>query len=226
MPILLSVPHATNHVPARFRSVFASQQARAALDSHRGIDFGAAALAKQLQKRLAAPLTLAKMTRLLVDLNRSARHRKLLSEWSRLLPPALVLELRAHHAAYVENEIARVRQARGPVTHVAIHSFTPRLGADIRKFDVGLLYDPSRPRERALAWRLRTALREAGLTVRLNAPYRGSADGLPTTLRHLFPDRRYAGLELEVNQAILLRGRDRHKQSSIVQVLSEQLARI
>jgi hypothetical protein len=38
------------------------------------------------------------------------------------------------------------------------------------------------------------------LVVRLNYPYRGSADGLTTHLRRLHPNSDYAGIEIEVNQ--------------------------
>ena len=39
--------------------------------------------------------------------------------------------------------------ARKQVLHVAVHSFTPVLHGERRNADVGLLYDPARPRERA-----------------------------------------------------------------------------
>jgi hypothetical protein len=40
----------------------------------------------------------------------------------------------------------------------------------------------------------------------MNYPYRGTADGLPTTLRRAHPDARYAGIEIEVNQRFPRRG--------------------
>jgi hypothetical protein len=36
--------------------------------------------------------------------------------------------------------------------------------------------------------------------VRRNYPYRGDADGLTTHLRKRYPDGRYTGVEIEVNQ--------------------------
>jgi len=67
-----------------------------------------------------------------------------------------------------------------------------------------VLYDPRRRWERALAGRLVDGWRAAcpGLRARRNAPYRGDADGLTTTLRRHWADRRYAGLELELNQSL------------------------
>ena len=39
--------------------------------------------------------------------------------------------------------------------------------------------------------------------MRRNYPYRGSSDGLTTTLRGLFADPDYLGIEIEVNQALV-----------------------
>jgi predicted N-formylglutamate amidohydrolase len=84
---------------------------------------------------------------------------------------------------------------------LAIHSFTPVLRGR-RGFAIGILYDPARRRERALAqaWqrRLRSAL--PGVGGRLNAPYRGDSDGLTSVLRVELPASRYRGFEIELNQ--------------------------
>ncbi|MNC89676.1 hypothetical protein D3C83_56490 [compost metagenome] len=44
------------------------------------------------------------------------------------------------------------------------------------------------------------------MRVRRNYPYRGIADGLPTWLRRRYPNARYGGVELEVNQSVLTAG--------------------
>jgi predicted N-formylglutamate amidohydrolase len=97
------------------------------------------------------------------------------------------------------------------------------LDGKVRQADVGLLYDPRRERERALAARWKAAIleRRPGLGVRFNYPYAGRADGLTTALRRRFPDERYAGIELEVNQRFPLSGgRD---WARLRRVLSESL---
>ncbi|MGZ5244731.1 MAG: N-formylglutamate amidohydrolase, partial [Bacteroidia bacterium] len=38
------------------------------------------------------------------------------------------------------------------------------------------------------------------LTVKFNYPYLGTDDGFTTHLRKLFPDEKYAGVEIEINQ--------------------------
>jgi predicted N-formylglutamate amidohydrolase len=89
-----------------------------------------------------------------------------------------------------------------------VHSFTPVLDGTARKADIALLYDPARPRERALAAHWLRALRvaEPARVVRRNDPYRGSADGLTTALRGEYPAARYLGIEIEVNQRHVGRG--------------------
>lgn len=220
MPLILSCEHASARVPARLAAAFAGHAAQGALASHRGVDLGALRLARDLSRTCRVPLLAGQQTRLLIDLNRSPGHRALLSEWSRQLPPARIEELHAIHAAHLNELARRVRQARGATVHVAVHSFTPVLAGQLRSFDVGLLYDPARTREVALAEQLRQALRERGLSVRRNAPYRGVADGVPTWLRRKFPDARYAGLELEVNQEVLWHAPDADKRRRLVEGLA------
>ena len=85
------------------------------------------------------------------------------------------------------------------------YSFTPVLAGQTRRADIGLLYDPGRRDEARFARAFRSAARaiDPELRVRFNYPYRGTTDGLTTTLRRELPPARYLGIELEVNQALL-----------------------
>jgi len=89
---------------------------------------------------------------------------------------------------------------RGPVLHLSVHSFVERLGGVERRNDVGLLVDPKRPRELAVASRMRRALVAEDLTVRQNFPYFGHTDGVTSWLRREFAARSYLGIEVECNQ--------------------------
>lgn len=205
-------------MPPAWRALFRSE--RAILATHRGYDAGALDVARGLARLLAAPLVAGATTRLLVDLNRSPHNPTIFSRFTRSLPraerEALVARLHAPHWARVERVLASAMTAssqRGarPVVHLAVHSFTPVLGDDVRDFELGLLYDPRRPAERRFADRLRESIgrRAPALRIRRNAPYRGTSDGLPTALRHRHPRGRYLGLELELNQAVLGTRRER-----------------
>lgn len=204
---LVTCEHGGARVPAAYRSLFLG--AGAVLASHRGWDPGSAPLARWLADALGAPLHLATVTRLLVDLNRSAHNPRVFSEQTRALPRARRLALlEAHHTPHreaVDRSVARLSGAGVPVVHLAVHTFTPVLDGKERGADLALLYDPARPAERALCGRWVSALarRFPDLAVRRNQPYRGASDGLTTWLRSRHPDGRYVGVEIEVNQRLL-----------------------
>jgi predicted N-formylglutamate amidohydrolase len=149
------------------------------------------------------PLIAGEITRLLIDLNRSAERRGLFSEFSRHLPPDLKARLRRVHEEHwrrVSGALESCLSRRARVVHVGVHTFTPVLGEEPRDFDVGVLYDPKRAREKELSLAIGDVLGELGLRVRRNAPYRGVADGMTTAFRRRLPQERYLGLELEFNQ--------------------------
>jgi predicted N-formylglutamate amidohydrolase len=87
-----------------------------------------------------------------------------------------------------------------------------------------LLYDPGRRLERELCGRWLDAVREIDPTLRArrNYPYLGTADGLTTALRRRFGAAEYAGIELEVNQAVLT---DSRRAAAIARTLAAGLER-
>ena len=208
--LVLSCEHASAAVPRAYAGLF--RGAESVLASHRGWDIGAAPVARMLARALGAPLVEGRTTRLLIDLNRSRHNRTLFSEWTRALPceerAALVAH---HHAPHWQRLEQLVEAAETPVVHVAVHSFTPVLRGRVRELELGLLYDPRRPRERRFADRIHAAVeRQApALRIRRNAPYRGTSDALPTAFRKTRRPADYLGLELELNQATLATARDR-----------------
>lgn len=189
----------------------------AVLHTHRAQDLGALPIAKKMAQHFASPLLAGRVTRLLVDLNRNPQHPHVFSEFTRMLPKAERMELLGtyhvpHHNAVLAAINAQLEEHEW-LLHVAVHSFTPVLHGQQRNADIGLLYDPQRPREQRLCQDWQAALQTSAfdLPVRRNYPYRGIADGLPTRLRRNFPDQRYAGVELEINQRLLRSVRDRNR---------------
>lgn len=225
--LLLTCEHGGHRVPPVFARVFAG--AERALRSHAGWDPGALWLARRLARGLRAPLVASTTTRLLVDLNRSLHHPRVFSRHTRALDAeARQAIVRRHYRPYrrdVERRVAARADRGRRVVHVAVHSFSPRLRGHVRRVDVGLLYDPARAGECALAARWGAALREQApeLRVRRNQPYRGAADGLTTHLRGRFGPRRYLGLELEVSQRLLARTGPRR--AALARVLEASLRR-
>jgi predicted N-formylglutamate amidohydrolase len=209
--LLLTCEHGGNDVPKHLRPLFAG--AESALTSHRGLDIGALDLFRTLRP-LAQHSAQETLSRLCVEMNRSLDHPKLFSPWTRHADERQRQWLLERWHAYRDPVEATVREmlAGGErVVHVSVHSFTPVLEGVERLVDIGLLYDPSRAVERDFcrAWRkeLRTAL--PGLRIRMNQPYKGTADGFTTWLRKRYL-KGYAGVELEVNQCFTRSGRMDH----------------
>lgn len=211
--LLLSCEHGGNLVPEPWQPLFAGQEKL--LESHRGYDLGVAAFARWLADQLRVPLHLSQVTRLLVELNRSIGHPNLYSEFSKALrrhERNRLLDLYYHpYREAVIREIEQLLTKHERVFHVSLHTFTPELHGEVRTTDIGLLYHPQRAGEKAFCrkWRENIHLRGEGWTVRRNAPYRGTMDGFVSLLRRQFPEDRYLGFELELNQRWPLLGGDR-----------------
>lgn len=208
--VIITCEHGGNRIPPRYRALF--DRGHAALNSHRGWDPGALPLARELAAALDAPLHFSTVSRLLVDLNRSEGHPRVFSKYTRALPESeRERVLREHYRPYREAVARRIEgqnSGKNRIVHISVHSFTPVLKGVRRTADIGLLYDPRRPREKALAAAWQHAIRsvQPGLKVRLNYPYLGTSDGHTTSLRGRFQPNFYAGIELEVNQAIVRAG--------------------
>ncbi|MGA9373624.1 MAG: N-formylglutamate amidohydrolase [Mycobacterium sp.] len=206
--LLITCEHGGNGIPVPFRPLF--REHTALLDSHRGWDPGALVTAEALAQACQAPLVASTTSRLLVDLNRSVGHPHAFSSVTRAAP----MEVRAkiieeHYRPYrdeVESLVRRAVSGGQRVTHISSHSFTPDLDGVVRQADIGLLYDPRRPGEVEMStrWQRSLAALRPELRVRRNYPYAGKADGLTSHLRKRFLPGEYVGIELEVNQRIVL----------------------
>jgi len=207
---LVTCEHGGNLIPAPYRSLFRGY--RALLETHRGYDFGALVMARALARAFDARIKTATTSRLLVDLNRSIGHPRLFSDATGGAPKGVRGQIVAQYYRPYRTEVEDfVRQSlsRGKrVIHISSHSFTPELDGKVRTADVGLLYDPRRRAEAALAARWKASLASAApeLRVRRNYPYAGKGDGLTSYLRKHFPRSAYVGIELEVNQRIVVDG--------------------
>lgn len=205
---IITCEHGGNRVPAAYRPLF--RRRRTLLDSHRGYDPGARAMARSLASALGGPLVISTVSRLLVDLNRSIGHPGLFSSVTRGAPAACRAQIVERHyrpyRARVESLVERAVSRGRRVIHISSHSFTPMLNGKVRGADVGLLYDPARPGEAALCalWKTSLAGNAPRLHVRRNYPYAGKGDGLTSHLRRCFSPDAYVGVELEVNQRIVL----------------------
>ena len=202
--ILITCEHGGNQIPKEYRQYFSSHQEL--LHTHWGWDPGAMELYKKFVAAGADAFFHSEISRLLVELNRSRHHENLFSIATKDIPETektAILEW--HYEPYrkaVEEKIRSFLSQNHSVLHISVHSFTPELNGEIRNADIGLLYDPQRKTEKEFCanWQKELNRLQPTLKVRFNYPYRGTADGFTTYLRKHFPDEKYAGIELEVNQ--------------------------
>jgi predicted N-formylglutamate amidohydrolase len=210
LKVIISCEHGGNEIPPDFAVLFA--EANELLNSHHGYDIGALQLAYLLAEKFGDFFYSATISRLLVDLNRSAHHGKVFSSLSKKLTKnARQNLLETHYLPYrstVEDTITQCLNLNQKVIHISVHSFTPVLGTQIRNNDIGFLYDPKSQQEKNFCtlWKNymdkeKEPIRD--LKVRLNYPYKGSSDGFSTHLRQRFGGDHYLGIELEVNQRLL-----------------------
>jgi predicted N-formylglutamate amidohydrolase len=185
---------------------------RRILASHWGWDIGAWAVATRLAGLLRASAVGGAVSRLVVDLNRSAGDPSLVRReaegvrlsWNApLTPETIERRMLAWHVPYHQAIDALIlrRLVRGvrPLLF-AIHTFTGVYEGRRREFDIGVLFD----RSRAEAALLARGLRAAGFRVRFNRPYSGLAGMMYAIHRH---GAHYGlpCLELEINQELFAR---------------------
>lgn len=208
MKLLLSCEHAFNNIPQEYEELF--ENVGEMLNSHRGYDPGAFDLFKDLEA-LADFSHFQKISRLLIEVNRSLHHPALFSKFTQNLSSAekekIIQTFYLPYRNSVEKKISAFLKEGEKVLHLSVHSFTPIWKGMGRSADIGLLYDPSRSQEKEIATELKKKLLEnsPNLKVRFNYPYLGKADGFTTYLRRKFPEN-YAGIELEVNQKFVNSG--------------------
>jgi len=214
MNIIITCEHGGNTVPARYRQAFNGRERL--LNSHRGHDRYALLIAKSMADKLSARLFFSTVTRLLIDLNRSPHHPKLFSSLSGGLgayeKKRIFTKYYLPYRRDVESRIAAAASQGTATLHLSVHSFAPVMKGMTKKADIGLLYDPSRNREKALCSHWQKFLHKTApfLRVRRNYPYLGTADGLVTCCRKIFSSALYIGVELEVNQKIIKQYEKRH----------------
>ena len=203
MKLMLTCEHASYRLPAAFKKAVPAE----VLKTHRAYDIGAAQVFRKLVKFAKPEFSCeGKYSRLFVDLNRTITNKSSFSEFYEALNKAAAAKAKAEASAYWTEYRAAIEKfvkanAKKEIVHLGIHSFTPTLNGKVRNTDIGILYDPARPQERAYAQVIKDEIKRLfpAMKVRFNYPYKGSSDGLTTTLRKKFGPR-YVGIEIEINQ--------------------------
>ena len=178
-PILLVCDHASNRIPAAFANLGLDE---AALGLHVAADIGAGEITRHLAIHLDAPAVLANYSRLVVDLNRQPGHSSSIVATSDdiAVPGNSNLGEAArqerietlfwpYHRAVGDLQAKMWRRGTPPIL-LAVHTFTPRLGGEDRRWHAGILWN----RDPRLARALIEGLAKPGdLAIGDNQPYSG-----------------------------------------------------
>lgn len=167
--------------------------------THRAFDIGALNVAMSVSFQLDRPLIYNEITRLLIDYNRSEKNKNFWGPLAKDINKQDKYRLLQDYHVY--RETAKLLLKKAPL-NFSIHSFTPVLNDEVRNCDMGILYDPKRPREKKIALHIQKKLISQGINCRLNYPYLGTTDGMSTYFRNIL-NSKYAGIEVEINQKII-----------------------
>ena len=215
MKLMLTCEHASNRLPALLKKAIPAE----VQGTHRAYDIGALKVFRKLVKFAKPEFSCeGKFSRLFVDLNRTITNKSAFSEYYAKLEArdkaaaekvkAEAIKYWTEYRANVEKFVKKNINADNKgaaIVHLGIHSFTPVLNGKPRNTDIGILYDPARPQERAYANVIRDEIKRLypHMKVRFNYPYKGTSDGLTTSLRKKFGPR-YVGIEIEINQKFFI----------------------
>jgi predicted N-formylglutamate amidohydrolase len=203
---IITCEHAGNNLPKKYKEIIPAN----VLQTHRGLDIGVYNLAKAIAKVNDLPFYYSKISRLLVELNRSPQNPDLFSEFTNFFDEnEKKMILQKYYEPYrdlIEAEILAKIRKQYSVLHLSIHSFTPVFDGVERQVDIGVLFDPQRNREHKISdiWIEELKQLFPNWSVLKNEPYKGVEDGFTTYLRKKTNDSDYAGIELEVNQKHLI----------------------
>ncbi len=202
MILILSCEHGGNKVPSKFKKLFQGHETL--LNSHKGYDPGTEDLFDYLLPM--ADFGIKNTTsRLLIEFNRSDWSQQLFSPMVKGLSKEDKEGLLKNHYRPYREKLAKVIsdniEENRLILHLSLHSFTPQLGTQKRNNDFGILYDPTRTKEKYWAKSFKERIEEnlGAYRVRMNYPYLGKADGLTSYFRKKFSEH-YLGIELEINQ--------------------------
>jgi len=207
--LIITCEHAGNEIPGKYRKLFSGYEE--ILKTHRGYDLGILSLAKHFSKEFNVKLYKTRISRLLVDVNRSLWRKTLFSEVTKTLSKEekdlILYEYYYPHRNEITRHIENEATNGQKLLHIALHSFTPKLNSAERTAELGFLYNSQRKNEKAISQHLKKEIQKVlpEWRLRYNYPYRGKPDGLTAHFRKMYPDKKYLGVELEINQKFVNR---------------------
>ena len=226
-PFLLTGDHAGRAIPQALGTMGLGADD---LARHIAWDIGVRGLGERLSAALDAPFIHQRYSRLVIDCNREPSTAEAIPSWvdgshiaanqdlSQAQKSARIDEIhRVYHAA-IEHEIARRHALSMPTILIALHSFTPKLGDDVRPWEIGILHDGANDGfARAL---VRVLQADGTFIVGDNEPYQ--MDATDYSIPHHAFAARLPYAEIEVRQDLIA---DEAGQSRWATILADALSR-
>jgi predicted N-formylglutamate amidohydrolase len=206
--LIISCEHGGWQIPKAYAELFVGHEKE--LQSHTGWDIGALEVASFLAKATNSPLYSQAISRLLIEMNRSLNNPDLFSHFTSGLDKKaqsdLIQTLYFPYRNRVEEAIEKAMNKGFEVLHLSVHSFTPVWNNQARPVDLGILVDQAFKKEGAVGAALQELLQKhlPEYQVKLNEPYNGADDGFTTYLRNKFDPENYFGIEVEINQRLMV----------------------
>jgi len=207
--------HASNFIPSEYASLGLRPAER---EAHVAWDPGALGVARQLARRLDAPLVHATVSRLVVDCNRTLYAPDLIAATSEdvavpgnaALPAAererRIATIHAPYHAAIDRLLDHRLAAGRETALIAVHSFTPVFHGVGRPWEVGIVFD----KDRRIADPLIDALKREGLIVGINEPY-SPADRVYYTMTRHGEGRGLACAMIEVRSDLIASDAQQHE---------------
>lgn len=203
--IILTCEHGGAQIPAPYKKLFVKNAA--VLKTHRALDIGALAIARDLKKILKAPLEFSRISRLIVDLNRFLHSPTLFSEFTQPLTDSQKSSILNKYYLPHWNKVGKRlhKHSKNKIFHIAVHSMTNQLHGKVRPMQIALLYDSQRKSEKEFAriWIQQLRIEFPHMKLARNNPYKGGSEGLTTFFRTQYSEKNYLGIEIELNQKFL-----------------------
>jgi len=206
-PFLVTCEHATNQLP---NSIHIDDHESHLLTTHRGWDIGARDVATEIIRMSQSVGIFSNFSRLYCDPNRAINDPSWIpvvvdghpvSFNQNLTPSELEYRLQTFHNPYheaIERTIEMRKNNPTPFWLLSVHSYTPKLGDNIRTMEAGVLFD----KHVLAAHQLRDSLCQRGLDCALNEPYSGQ-EGLIYSARLHGKAHDLLFLELELRQDLI-----------------------
>ncbi len=202
MLTLITCEHAGNKIPRKFMKYFSSEYS--VLNTHKAYDIGASIIFNKLSPLADFSLS-TPISRLLIEANRSIHSKKLFSKFTRDLIDSQKDEIvNKYYNPYrlTIEQFVRDKCNHKKLWHLSIHTFTPVLNNKKRIADIGILFNPKSKLEKEISRLLKSSFQKSfpEFVIKFNYPYLGKSDGFTTYLREKYNYKKYAGIELEINQ--------------------------